>query len=326
MIRAHEEEGDGYKFYMWDKENNDPACITIFSAPNYCHHENRASVFLISPKQKSKVLTYGESPYQMYYLRNRGDALTTFMPAIVEETIYLIECLYEWLKNPDEIVRRMSGANFGGKANFEINGLDVVAKYRASNVQHLELDDFNRSYKILNDDANGFGYALSEKEVKVQWLWNTDNTIRSVKIIDKLSIDDRETRDLLFYEIEKLKQFREDTEANKGIVCPLEVFEGPMRIFLVMELIEDQELFEYISARTTFSEIFVSKMIKQILTIIAFCHRNDIAHRDLKPENLILVENEIKIKGFGASHHAADHENIVTLKFGSPYHLAPEVL
>ena len=67
-------------------------------------------------------------------------------------------------------------------------------------------------------------------------------------------------------------------------------------------------------------------MIKQVLTIIAFCHRNDIAHRDLKSENLIVLEDEIKISGFGASHHLGDHNNIVTLKFGSPYHLAPEVL
>ena len=71
LIRAHEEEGEGYKFYMWDKKINDPKCITIFSAPNYCNHENRASIFLASTSEKSKVLTYGESPYNMYYLRDR---------------------------------------------------------------------------------------------------------------------------------------------------------------------------------------------------------------------------------------------------------------
>ena len=53
LVRAHEEEGDGFKFHMWDKKKDDPACITIFSAPNYCNHENNAAVFLVCPEEKS---------------------------------------------------------------------------------------------------------------------------------------------------------------------------------------------------------------------------------------------------------------------------------
>ena len=68
----------------------------------------------------------------------------------------------------------------------------------------MELDDFNRSYQMLDDDADGLGYALQEKIVKVRWLWNANVPIRMVKILDKLSIDCEDTRDLLFYEIEKL--------------------------------------------------------------------------------------------------------------------------
>ena len=76
--------------------------MTIFSAPNYCNHENDAAVFLVEPGKQSRVLCYGESPYQMYYLRDRVDGLTTFMPAIVEELVYFMECLFEFCNEPSE--------------------------------------------------------------------------------------------------------------------------------------------------------------------------------------------------------------------------------
>lgn len=85
LVRAHEEEGDGFKMHMWDKSVKNPVCLTIFSAPNYCYHENEAAVFLVNPGENSKILTYYKSPYEIYYLKNRDDALTIFFPALVEE-------------------------------------------------------------------------------------------------------------------------------------------------------------------------------------------------------------------------------------------------
>ena len=38
----------------------------------------------------------------MYYLRDRVDGLTTFMPAIVEELVYFMECLFEFCNEPSE--------------------------------------------------------------------------------------------------------------------------------------------------------------------------------------------------------------------------------
>ena len=38
LIRGHEEKCYGHKFHLWRGEDEDPPCITIFSAPNYCQH------------------------------------------------------------------------------------------------------------------------------------------------------------------------------------------------------------------------------------------------------------------------------------------------
>ena len=44
LIRAHEAQAEGYKFYKWINTNF-PTVITIFSAPNYCDvYNNKAAV------------------------------------------------------------------------------------------------------------------------------------------------------------------------------------------------------------------------------------------------------------------------------------------
>ena len=51
LVRAHEEQTDGYKFHRWNgtESSQHPCCITIFSAPNYCQHENEGAIFFVSP-------------------------------------------------------------------------------------------------------------------------------------------------------------------------------------------------------------------------------------------------------------------------------------
>lgn len=98
LVRAHEMEEDGFKFHNWLGKNVDPVCITIFSAPNYQKCENDGAVLQVSPNEKSKVRTYYQSEYDMYYLGkyrelNNDNAIATFMPAFFAELEHAIECL-----------------------------------------------------------------------------------------------------------------------------------------------------------------------------------------------------------------------------------------
>ncbi len=70
--------------------------------------------------------------------------------------------------------------------------------------------------------------------------------------------------------------------------------------------------------------------MKQVLSVISYCHENGIVHRDLKPEN-ILIEDinsqklSVKVIDFGASS-MLDPQIKLTEKFGTVYYIAPEVL
>lgn len=102
------------------------------------------------------------------------------------------------------------------------------------------------------------------------------------------------------------------------------------RILIVMELMEGDELFMFISKRHHFTEREASKYIVQIARGIQFCHRLNIAHRDIKPENLLLLNKtedpdkvHIKLSDFGFAK--IDNGDLKTPQF-TPYYVAPQVL
>ena len=64
IIRGHEAQLDGYKMHKWNGNEQFPAVITIFSAPNYCDaYKNKGavikfSVFIISTLSIGKYIEY----------------------------------------------------------------------------------------------------------------------------------------------------------------------------------------------------------------------------------------------------------------------------
>lgn len=102
------------------------------------------------------------------------------------------------------------------------------------------------------------------------------------------------------------------------------------RIFLVMELMEGGELFEYIRSKKSFTEQEASRILRQISLAVQYCHSKNIAHRDLKPENLLLLkrtsdQNEVRVKLADFGFAKIDNGDLATPQF-TPYYVAPQVL
>ena len=104
-----------------------------------------------------------------------------------------------------------------------------------------------------------------------------------------------------------------------------------------MEYVSGGELYDYINKEKKFSERKTKIIMSQLLHALNYLHSNNIVHRDIKPENILIeksklncpFENELginlKLIDFGTCHFL--HKNdYLTLKVGSPYYIAPEVL
>lgn len=96
----------------------------------------------------------------------------------------------------------------------------------------------------------------------------------------------------------------------------------------LIEMIQGEDLFNFVQLRKNLNEEEVKFIIKELLTTLEYIHNSGIVHRDIKPEN-IMVEygkkiNKIKIIDFGFSIFEEDI-SLMTPRCGTPNFIAPEI-
>lgn len=149
------------------------------------------------------------------------------------------------------------------------------------------------------------------------------------KIIDKRLIEER------FYGM--MKQFQTEIEALRELQHPniiqlYDVFITEEKIFIVMELMEGGELFDYVVQKGTLTEDEAASIVQKVTSALVYMHSKNIVHRDLKPENLLLRRRprhagdavEVKIIDFGLSKSM--EEPVARSFLGTRGYLAPEML
>lgn len=179
-------------------------------------------------------------------------------------------------------------------------------------------------YEIYNDLGKGsFGtvYKVYHKITK---------QIRAMKVIKKDTVLLQDDDKIFLKEIEILISLD-----HPNIIKIFDYYVDETNYYLIMEYVSGGELYDTISKWDYYDEHKAGYILKQILSAVAYMHEKNIVHRDLKPENM-LVENKsktkdgveeinIKIIDFGTCNFYKKNENL-SLKVGSPYYIAPEVL
>merc|ERR1719199_924523 len=116
------------------------------------------------------------------------------------------------------------------------------------------------------------------------------------------------------------------------IVTLFDVIEEADKLCLVMEIVSDGELFDYIVKRGTLSEPGARNVFCQIVDALKYIHSKDIVYRDLKPENILVsgktdkeTDLQIKLSDFGHSKLVNDGYSTALTRVGTPQYWAPEV-
>ncbi|GKY95469.1 hypothetical protein MPSEU_000508500 [Mayamaea pseudoterrestris] len=135
-----------------------------------------------------------------------------------------------------------------------------------------------------------------------------------------------------------MSQFQTEIQALQELVHPgiIRLYDvyvcATEKIYIIMELMEGGELFDYVVEKGTLTEEEASRIVRNVISAIAYMHSCNYIHRDLKPENLLLKrppkspnENiDVKIIDFGLSKMM--EQDITGTFLGTRGYLSPEQL
>ena len=250
-----------------------------------------------------------------------------------------------------------NNSNSINQNNLENSLKKISSKY--SNIKINKLIPKNptkieNNYKVICKLGKG-SFGAVYKVIQI-----SSGTIKAMKVIKKESINYQDDERVFLKEIEILKKIE-----HPSIIKIYEYYTDDVNFYIITEYIGGGELYDAIVKCKKFNEQKAAFIIKQILSALNYLHSYDIVHRDIKPENMLVEKNQkknnnknnknteirilngekiidinnkkeenkndddeflkIKIIDFGTSNYIKDNKNL-TLKVGSPYYIAPEVL
>lgn len=92
---------------------------------------------------------------------------------------------------------------------------------------------------------------------------------------------------------------------------------------------EGGDIFSMIQKADNFNEKIASRLMKQVINSVLYCHINGIVHRDIKSDNILLLQNNItspvKLIDFGISVKFEKNTKLKE-KTGTVLYIAPEVI
>ncbi len=111
---------------------------------------------------------------------------------------------------------------------------------------------------------------------------------------------------------------------NSAILELFNYFEDTEYVYMIMELCENGNLYQYLKERKFLSEAETRGLLLQLIHGLQYLHSNGIIPRDLKLSNLLLnSKNELKIADFGLAVKLQDPSGEQKTMCGTPNYISP---
>ena len=237
-------------------------------------------------------------------------------------------------KSPnDEVIMQISESKTPNQKRQTLKEILNLAK-KAKNIKLKNLATLidakpEDNYIIINKLGKGsFGNVYKVKH-------KISGNIRAMKVIKNNTIirNDEKMKKQYLKEIQVLKELE-----HPNIIKIYEYYMDSKYHYIITELLNGGELYDSIVKVQKFNERKAAFIMKQILSALNYLHSKGVVHRDIKPENILVEKVEttsnfeddfeslsIKLIDFGASIFFKENQKL-TVKIGSPYYIAPEVL
>lgn len=128
-------------------------------------------------------------------------------------------------------------------------------------------------------------------------------------------------------EIKAFQMIKNENIINMEDFFMKKTLEGTYTFFLIFDLINGVDAFNFVDKNSNFLELELVKLIfNQLLNALEACHKKGIVHRDIKLENIMIEKNTHKIKliDFGLCFITDNMDEKIDSFSGSSKYVPPE--
>jgi serine/threonine protein kinase len=150
----------------------------------------------------------------------------------------------------------------------------------------------------------------------------TLDTKVAVKILNPILSTNKQIRERFVNEAKIMASFN-----HINITKIIDFEEAPNYLAIIMELLDGQDLSDFIQSQPKLSDEKINAIFKQILGAFQYAHEKGVIHRDIKPSNIFILEDgTVKILDFGiAKLFGQGNEMTQTgTQIGTPIFMSPE--
>jgi serine/threonine protein kinase len=116
----------------------------------------------------------------------------------------------------------------------------------------------------------------------------------------------RKGEELVHREVEIMQHL----SGHPGVVTLKAVYEDLESFYLVMELCPEGRLLDKMAKERQYPEHRAANILKEIVSVIKYCHDMGVVHRDVKPENILLATSgKMKLADFGLAVRMSNGNN-----------------